>query len=102
MLVCQWPAAAPGALALTHTIRILDAKDRIEHVHLRSAEAAKAIALFRDGKAALVLGGTFVDLPSVPRGNRNLRNALRFEVSAARQFARRGSLPLRRSRRRAR
>ena len=73
---------APGALALTHTIRILDAKDRIEHVHLRSAEAAKAIALFRDGKAALVLGGTFVDLPSVPRGNRNLRNALRFDPVA--------------------
>jgi oligopeptide transport system substrate-binding protein len=73
---------APGAIALTRTIRIVDDKDRIEHVHLRSAEAARAIGLFRDGKATLVLGGTFVNLPLVDREARATRNALRFDPVA--------------------
>jgi len=73
---------APGAIAMTQRIRIVDDKDRIEHVHLRSAEAAAAIAAFRDGKAALVLGGTFADLPLVPRGERSLRSAVHFDPVA--------------------
>ena len=73
---------APGAIALTRTIRIVDDKDRVEHAHLRVAEARQAIAQFRDGKAALVLGGTFSDLPLVPRGERRLRDALRFDPVA--------------------
>jgi oligopeptide transport system substrate-binding protein len=73
---------APGAIAMTRTIRIVDDKDRVEHVHLRSAEAAAAIARFKEGKSALVLGGTFAELPLVPRRDRTLRNALRFDPVA--------------------
>lgn len=72
---------APGAISLTRRMVIIDDKDRIEHAHLRSAEAAQAILQFRQGKAALVLGGTFVDLPLVPR-DRASRNALRFDPVA--------------------
>ncbi len=71
-----------GAISLTHTIEVIDAKDRVEHVRLRSAEAARAIAQFADGEAALVLGGTFADLPFVRRRGRELRNALRFDPVA--------------------
>lgn len=73
---------APGAIAMTRTIRIIDDKDRIEHAHLRSAAATSAIEQFKSGKAALVLGGTFADLPLVRRRDRNLRNALRFDPVA--------------------
>ena len=73
---------APGAISMTRRIRIIDDKDRTEHAHLRSATAAKAIARFRDGTSTLVLGGTFVDLPWVPRRNRAMRNALRFDPVA--------------------
>ena len=73
---------APGAIALTRTIRIIDDKDRVEHLHLRNADAARAIALFRAGKATIVLGGTFVDLPLVDRQGRAMRNALRFDPVA--------------------
>ena len=73
---------APGAIALTHVVRIVDDKDRIEHAHLRNAEAAQAIARFGEGKSELVLGGTFADLPLVPRRDRAMRNALRFDPVA--------------------
>ena len=72
---------APGAISLTRRIVVIDDKDRIEHVHLRSAGAAQAIRQFRDGKSSLVLGGTFVDLPLVPR-DRAGRAALRFDPVA--------------------
>jgi oligopeptide transport system substrate-binding protein len=73
---------APGAIAMSRTIPVLDDEDRVEHVHLRHAAAADAIRQFRSGKAALVLGGTFADLPLVPRGERSLRGALRFDPVA--------------------
>lgn len=73
---------APGAISLTRRIRIIDDDDKIEHVHLRSAQAARAIGDFRQGKAALVLGGTFAELPLVPRDDRTVRNALRFDPVA--------------------
>ena len=72
----------PGAIALTRRIQIVDDEDRVEHVHLRGGNAAQAIARFQDGKTALVLGGSFVDLPAVPRGERRMRNALRFDPVA--------------------
>jgi peptide/nickel transport system substrate-binding protein len=73
---------APGAIAMTHRIVIVDDKDRVEHAHLRSAGAAAAISAFRDGKANLVLGGTFADLPLVGRRNRGVRNSVRFDPVA--------------------
>lgn len=73
---------APDAISLTRRIQIFDDDDRIEHAHLRSAEPARAIADFRQSKVALVLGGTFADLPAVPRGDRRMRNALRFDPVA--------------------
>lgn len=79
------PAArqdAPAALELTQTIEIIDDKDQVEHVQLRHAEAARAIDRFQTGKSALVLGGTFADLPLVSRRDRSLRNALRFDPVA--------------------
>jgi peptide/nickel transport system substrate-binding protein len=72
---------APGAISMTRRIRVVDDEDRVEHVHLRAAEAAEAIRQFRSGKASLVLGGTYVDLPLVPR-DRAGRNALRFDPVA--------------------
>ena len=76
--------AAPGAgaVALVHTIRIIDAKDRTERANLRGAKAAAAIARFRAGEADLVLGGTFADLPRVQRRDRKLRDALHFDPVA--------------------
>jgi oligopeptide transport system substrate-binding protein len=73
---------APGAIALTRTIPMIDDDDRVEHLHLRNAAAALAIRQFREGKAGLVLGGSFADLPLVPRGDRSLRAALRFDPVA--------------------
>jgi peptide/nickel transport system substrate-binding protein len=67
---------------MSRVIRIVDDKDRIEHAHLRNAQAAKAITQFRDGEAELVLGGTYVDLPLVPRRERSMRNALHFDPVA--------------------
>jgi len=72
----------PGAIAMTRTIPVLDDEDRVEHLHLRSAGAAEAIRQFRKGDTTLVLGGTFVDLPLVPRGERSLRDALHFDPVA--------------------
>ena len=73
---------APGAISMTHRIRIVDDKDRVEHAHLRSADATEAILQFRDEKATLVLGGTFVDLPLLPRQRGRMRDALRFDPVA--------------------
>jgi len=70
-----------GAVALTRTIRVIDDADRIERVRLRHASAREAIQQFRAGKAGLVLGGTFADLPLVPR-DRSTRNSLRFDPVA--------------------
>ena len=61
---------------------MVDDDDRIEHVHLRSADARRAIKAFGDGKTALVLGGTFSDLPFVNRDGRAMRNALHFDPVA--------------------
>ena len=72
---------APGAISLTRRIVIVDDKDQVEHVHLLTAGAAQAIQQFRNGKASLVLGGTFANLPLVPR-DRAGRNALRFDPVA--------------------
>jgi oligopeptide transport system substrate-binding protein len=69
-------SGAPGAVALTHRVRIVDAPDRIENIWLSAAPAVRAIADFRADKADLVLGGTFVDLPLARRvrlGRRELR-----------------------------
>ena len=74
--------AATGAVALARTIRVIDAKDRVERANLRSAKAAAAIARFRSGDADLVLGGTFADLPLLRRREGNVRNALRFDPVA--------------------
>ena len=73
---------APGGISLTRTIRIIDDKDRVEHVHLRSAEAARAIQRFKNGSSTLILGGTFADLPMVDRRTRAMRNALHFDPVA--------------------
>ncbi len=70
---------SPGAISMTRRIQIIDDKDRTEHAHLRHAEAKQAVAQFGEGKANLVLGGTFVDLAVVPRRDRRMRNALRFD-----------------------
>ena len=70
-----------GAIALTRTIEIVDDKDRVEHLHLRAAPAAEAIAMFESGRAGLVLGGTFADLP-LARAVRLPRQALRFDPVA--------------------
>ena len=75
-------AAGAGAVALVHTIRVIDAKDRTERANLRSAKAAAAIARFKAGDADLVLGGTFADLPLVQRRDRKLRDALHFDPVA--------------------
>jgi peptide/nickel transport system substrate-binding protein len=73
---------APGAIAMTRVIRVIDDEDRVEHAHLRNAEAAAAIAQFRAGKVELVLGGTYLDLPLVPRRERSIRGALHFDPVA--------------------
>lgn len=70
-----------GALSLTHIITVVDGKDRVEHVHLRSAAAEEAIRQFEEGKSSLVLGGTFANLPFVAR-DRRMRTALRFDPVA--------------------
>lgn len=64
----------PG-IFLAHRIRIPDAEDPVEKIHLRGGEAPKLVAAFAKGDLELVLGGTVGDLPyafraKVPRGAR--------------------------------
>jgi oligopeptide transport system substrate-binding protein len=72
----------PDEVSLVRTVRTLDNEDRTEQVALHSAEATKAVADFKAGKTRLVLGGSFADLPSVPRRERPMRAALRFDPVA--------------------
>ena len=64
----------PG-IFLAHRIRIPDAEDPVEKIHLSGGDAPKLIAAFAKGDLELVLGGTVADLPyaflaKVPRGSR--------------------------------
>lgn len=64
----------PG-IFLSHRIRIPDADDPVEKIHLSGGEAPKLVAAFAKGDLELVLGGTVGDLPyafaaKVPRGSR--------------------------------
>ena len=67
--------------ALTYRKSVVDGPDILERVRIRSADAAKAVALFAEGDASLVLGGTFVDLPFV-REAKIGRTALHFDPVA--------------------
>ncbi|MEO6580413.1 MAG: ABC transporter substrate-binding protein [Sphingomicrobium sp.] len=69
------------AVRLLHVERIIDGPNLRERVRLSAAPAAGAIAAFRDGKANLVVGGTFADLPLV-RQAKIARGALRFDPVA--------------------
>jgi peptide/nickel transport system substrate-binding protein len=74
--------AVPGAIALKRNARTVgDESSAVELVHLRHGKAGDAIHQFQSGKAALVLGGTFADLPLVPR-DRRTRNVLHFDPVA--------------------
>jgi peptide/nickel transport system substrate-binding protein len=64
----------PG-MYLAHRIRIPDAEDPVEKVHVRGGEAQKLVAAFAKGDIELLLGGTVGDLPyafraKIPRGAR--------------------------------
>ena len=64
----------PG-IFLAHRIRIPDADDPVEKIHLTGGDAPKLVAAFAKGDLELVLGGTVGDLPyafaaKVPRGSR--------------------------------
>ncbi|HEU0310787.1 MAG TPA: ABC transporter substrate-binding protein [Sphingomicrobium sp.] len=64
----------PGVV-LARRIRIPDADDPVEKVHLRGSDAARLVAAFANGDLELVLGGKVGDLPlaleaKVPRGAR--------------------------------
>ena len=72
---------AKGWRSLTYRKSVVDGPDVEERIHLRSAPAAAAITAFVEGKTELVLGGTFADLPLVPRGEL-ARTALRFDPAA--------------------
>src|SRR5688572_8016066 len=68
-------------LALSHRKSVIDGPDVLERIRLRSAGAAEAIALFEEGDARLVLGGTFAHLP-LARAAKLPRTALRFDPAA--------------------
>ena len=64
----------PG-IFLAHRIRVPDADDPVEKIHLAGGEAGKLVTEFAKGDLELVLGGTVGDLPyafaaKVPRGSR--------------------------------
>ena len=59
--------AAKGFVPLLHIERVVDGPEQRELVDLSAAPAAQAVAAFGAGKADLVLGGTFADLPFVQR-----------------------------------
>ncbi len=59
--------ATKGFVPLLHIERVVDGPEQRELVDLSAAPAAQAVAAFGAGKADLVLGGTFADLPLVQR-----------------------------------
>ena len=66
-------------LTLTRSVTSSDGEDtRKEDVDLVTAVAPDAISAFLTDKTDLVLGGTYADLPLVPR-DKLARNALRFD-----------------------
>jgi peptide/nickel transport system substrate-binding protein len=72
----------PEGLRLVREIEELDEeRPRREEVELGAASVEDAISAFADGKADLVLGGTFVDLPFVERGSLS-RRALQFDPAS--------------------
>ncbi len=73
--------APSGAIPLLHTQQVIDAPDKRDLVDLSALPAARAIAAFANGKADLVLGGTFDNLPLV-RSATVARSALRFDPVA--------------------
>ena len=73
--------AAKGAVTLLHVERVVDGPDQRDRVDLSVAPAKAAIAAFGAGKADLVLGGTFADLPEV-RQAKIARSALHFDPVA--------------------
>lgn len=75
------PAEIEGGLFITHRIRLEDAKDPIERVHIVGGDAKKLVADFAAGKIDLVLGGTIGDLPMAMRA-KVPRGTLRFDPVA--------------------
>ena len=72
---------AKGAMPVLHVERVLDGPERRDLVDLSAAPASRAIAAFAAGKADLVLGGTFADLPLI-RQKRIAPSAVRFDPVA--------------------
>ncbi|HEY8592947.1 MAG TPA: ABC transporter substrate-binding protein [Sphingomicrobium sp.] len=71
-----------GAFKLTREIVTVDDEQTTkEQLVLDAADAEDAVRSFAAGKADLVLGGTFVDLPWA-RGTKLDRNALRFDPAS--------------------
>jgi oligopeptide transport system substrate-binding protein len=74
--------AEGGAVRLERIIENLETDEtRAEAILLSGRPAGDAVSDFIAGKADLVLGGTFADLP-VARQVRNPRNALRFDPAS--------------------
>jgi peptide/nickel transport system substrate-binding protein len=72
-----------GEIRLTRQVSSGDDDEEAQHeeVVLRGSQAADAVRAFADGKADLMLGGTFVDLPLAQR-TKLPRNALRFDPAS--------------------
>lgn len=71
-----------AALRLTREIETIDEEQsELEQVHLSGQSADEAIRKFLSGDLDLVLGGTFADLPKVPRGSIS-RRALQFDPAS--------------------
>jgi peptide/nickel transport system substrate-binding protein len=74
--------AADGALRLKRTIEDAETDETSEdHILLAGKPAGEAVSAFIAGKADMVLGGTFADLP-IARQVRSPRNALRFDPAS--------------------
>ena len=71
----------PAWRAMTYRKSVVDGPDLLERVSLRSASSEDAVALFAEGVAKLVLGGTFADLHLARRASLP-RTALRFDPVA--------------------
>ena len=75
-------ARADGAAKLTRTIEDPETEEsRSEEVMLSGKPVDQAVAAFIAGKADLVVGGTFADMPLARRVQRP-RNALRFDPAS--------------------
>ena len=76
------PDKAAGEIRLTRSVLSEDDAPVIkEQVLLRGAPVADAVRAFADGKADLVLGGRFTDLPPL-RGVKLPRNSLQFDPAS--------------------